>query len=275
MTFVDSHHHVWTLARGDYQWITPQLAPLFRDYGLHDYVEVAPPGVRHSVLVQAAPTTAETRFLLDVARDSRGQVLAVVGWADLDDPSASIALEDLSRDPLLRSIRPMLQNLPDPDWILRPQVQDALSALHALGLRFDALVKPPQLPALVRMLERNPDLNVVIDHGGKPPIASGAFEPWATLMRAAAAHTRTYCKLSGLVTEARGGWGTATLRPYVEHLFECFGADRMMWGSDWPVVELNGGLAAWWRETESFLRPLDAAARDAVLGGNARRFYGA
>jgi L-fuconolactonase len=274
MSHVDSHHHVWTLARGDYQWITPQLEPLFRDYGLHDYVAVAPPGMDHSVLVQAAPTTAETRFLLDVARHSRGRVVAVVGWADLDDPDAGVALEDLARDPLLRSIRPMLQNLPDAEWILRPRVQHALSALHALGLRFDALVKPEQLPALVRMLERNPDLNVVIDHGGKPPIATGAFEPWATFMRAAAAHTRTCCKLSGLITEADGGWATATLRPYVEHLFECFGADRMMWGSDWPVVELNGGLGVWWRETESFLSPLDSAARDAVLGGNARRFYG-
>jgi L-fuconolactonase len=272
---VDAHHHVWKLARGDYAWITPDLAPLWRDFDLAHYAEAAPRGIGASVLVQAAPTAAETRFLLEVARASAGRVLGVVGWVDLDGDDAIETLEELAREPLLRSVRPMLQSLPDPEWILRPRVQEALSALPGLGLRFDALVKPPQLSALVRMLERHPDLDVVIDHGGKPPIVARAFEPWATYMRAAAAHSRTYCKLSGLVTEAARNWNVAALQAYVDHLFECFGAGRMMWGSDWPVVELNGGIDNWWGATKTLLDPLDDAARAAVLGGNARRFYGA
>ena len=271
---IDAHHHVWTLARGDYAWITPDVQPLCRDFTLADYAAAAPVEVTASVLVQAAPTVAETHFLLDVARQSQGRVLGVVGWADLDSDDAVMVLEDLAREPLLRSIRPMLQNEADPEWILRPRVQNALTTVQRLGVRFDALVKPPQLAALVRMLERNPDLEVVVDHGGKPPIVRHAFAPWATFMRAAAVHQRTHCKLSGLVTEAGPDWTVADLRPYVDHLFDCFGAERIMWGSDWPVVRLNGGMDAWWLATRTLLEPLDDAARAAVLCDNARRFYG-
>lgn len=270
---VDAHHHVWSLARGDYAWITPQLAPIHRDFDLADYAAVAPPGMV-SVLVQAAPTVAETRFLLDVARNSGGRARAVVGWVDLDRDDAIDALTALAADPLLKSVRPMLQNIEDARWILRPRVQRALEALPALGLRFDALVKPPQLPSLVEMLERNPKLRVVIDHGGKPRIAQRQWEPWAGLMRAAAAHPNVHCKLSGLITEAAPDWTLDTLRPYVDHLFARFGAGRMLWGSDWPVAELNGGFTRWWAATDALLSTHDEAARSAVLGGNARRFYG-
>jgi L-fuconolactonase len=273
MSVVDAHHHVWRLARGDYGWLTPALAPIHRDFDLDDHRAAAPPAVTHAVLVQAAPTLAETRSLLDVARRSEGRVRGVVGWADLDDHDAPRTLETLAADPLLKSVRPMLQDLPDPAWILRPRVDQGLRALAALGLRFDALVKPAQLPALVRALERHPDLTVIVDHGGKPEIAAGRFEPWASLMRVAAGHPRVHCKLSGLVTEAGPGWTVDTLRRYVEHLFACFGAGRMLWGSDWPVVNLNGGYDRWWEATEALLAPLDGAARAAVLAGNARRAY--
>ena len=269
---VDAHHHVWSLARGDYGWLTPALAPIHRDFDLDDYARVAPPGMV-SVLVQAAPTVAETRFLLDAARRSDGRAKAVVGWVELDADDAIDALTDLAADPLLKSIRPMLQNITDPDWILRPRVQRALAALPRLRLCFDALVKPPQLPALVKMLERNPDLRVVIDHGAKPRIAEALWQPWADLIRAAAAHPNVFCKLSGLVTEAASDWTVDTLRPYVEHLFESFGAGRLMWGSDWPVVELNGGYGRWVAATDALLSGCDDATRNAVLGGNARRFY--
>lgn len=273
MTLVDAHHHVWSLVRGDYAWLTPQLAPIYRDFDLRDYAAVAPTGTI-SVLVQAAPTVAETRFLLDAARSSAGRARAVVGWVDLEADDAIDALSALCADPLLKSVRPMLQNIEDARWILRPSVARALAALPALGLRFDALVKPPQLPALVQMLEGNPDLRMVIDHGGKPQIAAGRWEPWAGLMRAAAAHPHVHCKLSGLVTEAAPDWTLDTLRPYVDQLFDCFGAGRMLWGSDWPVVELNGGFARWRAATDGLLSGLDSASRNAVLGGNARRFYG-
>jgi L-fuconolactonase len=274
MTIIDAHHHVWSLARGDYGWLTAELAPIHRDFDLADYRAEAPAAIGRSVLVQAAPTLGETRYLLDMARGSGGRVGAVVGWADLDRDDAPRTLADLARDPLLKSVRPMLQDLADAAWILRPRVQQSLIALQALGLRLDALVKPPQLPALLEAIDRLPDLRVVVDHGAKPPIASGTWEPWAGLMRKVAAHPRVHCKLSGLVTEAARNWSIDTLRPYVDHLIEVFGSGRLLWGSDWPVVELNGGIDAWWRATHALLEPLDASARTAILGGNAVRFYG-
>jgi len=272
---VDAHHHVWSLARGDYGWLTPASAAIYRDFSLAEMAPLAQAaGITTTVLVQAAPTLAETRYLLDVAAKRGGLARGVVGWVDLSDNNAVATLESLAINPLFKSVRPMLQDLPDTDWILRPQVQATLSQLPALGIRFDALVKPAQLPALVAMLESNPDLDVVIDHGAKPDIDGGGWEPWAGLVRAAAAHPHVHCKLSGLVTEAASNWTANALRPHVEHLLECFGPQRIMWGSDWPVVELGGGYSRWRSATLELLRGLDDSERDAVLGDNARRFYG-
>ena len=205
------------------------------------------------MLVQAAPTVAETEFLLNVAKNSDGVVKGVVGWVDLTAADAIPTLTRLARNSLLKSIRPMLQDLPDPAWIQRADVGRALSALPRLGLRFDALVRPEQLAALLPMLDRQPDLAVVIDHGAKPDIAGGMWEPWAGSMRVAASNPRVRCKLSGLLSEAGPNATIDALRPYFDHLLECFGAQRLMWGSDWPVrqherhvpalVRGNGGVA--------------------------------
>ena len=157
--FVDAHHHVWSLARGDYAWLTPALAPIHRDFSLLDLAPLREQAnVTTTVLVQAAPTVAETRYLLDVAKRSDGVVKGVVGWVDLGEADAIPTLTHLARNPLLKGVRPMLQDLPDAAWILRAEVGRALAALPRLGLRFDALVKPAQLPALLTMLDRHPDL---------------------------------------------------------------------------------------------------------------------
>ncbi len=273
--FVDAHHHVWSLARGDYDWLTPELAPIYRDFTLADLEPLRDAaGVTTTVLVQAAPTVAETQFLLKVAEESGGVVKGVVGWVDLADARAIPTLTRLARNPLLKSIRPMLQDLSDPAWILRADVGRALAALPRLGLRFDALVKPAQLPALLPMLDRHPDLAVVIDHGAKPDIANGMWEPWARSMRAAAANPRVRCKLSGLVTEAGPNWTIDTLRPYFDYLLECFGAQRLMWGSDWPVVNLSGSYQRWYAATVAMMAGLTPQERAAIMGGTARKFYG-
>lgn len=275
MVRVDAHHHLWRIDRGDYGWLTPELGPIYRDFALADLEPLlAGAGIAATVLVQAAPTVAETRFLLDVAHASSRLVLGVVGWVDLAADDAVATLEMLARDPLIKSIRPMLQDLADPRWILRPDVGDALDSLRRLGLRFDALVKPLQLPALLRVIEQRPELAVIVDHGAKPAIAAGSWEPWASLIAAVARNPCVHCKLSGLVTEAENGWTADSLRRYVDHLLACFGPQRLLWGSDWPVVVLGGGYARWLEATEALLRDLDAAERAAILGGNAVRFYG-
>jgi len=272
LKIVDAHHHVWSLARGDYGWLTPAHAPIYRDFSLADYARAAPQ-VATSVLVQAAPTFAETQYLLDIARASNGRAAGVVGWVELDDDDAPQRLAEAARDPLLKSVRPMLQDLDDPEWILQPRVMRALAALPALGLCFDALVRPVHLLALARMVEAHSGLDVVIDHAAKPDIAAGEWEPWASAMRDLALHPRVYCKLSGLITEAGPEWSVDTLSPYVDHVLGHFGSGRVLWGSDWPVVELNGGYDRWWQATSRLLEPLDDASRAAILGGNATRFY--
>jgi L-fuconolactonase len=270
-TRVDAHHHVWRVARGDYGWLTPDL-PIHRDYGLDDLRPLLG-GITATVLVQAAPTEAETGFMLETARASSGLVRAVVGWADLEAPAADERIAALAGDPLLKGLRPMLQDIAETGWVMGEAVGRGLDAMARAGLRLDLLVQPRHLPLLPRLAERHPGLPLVIDHGAKPRIAEGAWEPWASDIARAARETPALCKLSGLVTEASGGWRVDDLRRYVDHLLEQFGPERLLWGSDWPVVCLAGGYERWLEATEVLLRGLSGAERDAVLGGTAARFY--
>jgi L-fuconolactonase len=276
MMRVDAHHHVWRIDRGDYGWLqpTPRLAPIHRDFGLDELRPLlATAGVDATVLVQAAPTIAETRYLLDVARASDGLVRGVVGWVDLAAPDAISTLTGLAREHLLKGIRPMLHDLDDPAWILRADVQPALAALLALGLRFDALLRPRELKPLLALFDRHPELAVVIDHCAKPDVAAGGWQPWADDMTAIAANPMACCKLSGLVTEAGDRWTVDVLRPYVDHVLRCFGSSRVLWGSDWPVVTLAGSYEGWSVTTDALLAGLGDAERNAIRGGNAERFY--
>jgi L-fuconolactonase len=168
----------------------------------------------------------------------------------------------------------MLQDLPDPRWILGEGLRPALAALVALGLRFDALVKADHLRPLLTFLERNPDLQVVIDHGAKPAIRSRSLEAWSRDIRDVARATSAHCKLSGLVTEAQVDWRSEDLEECIAHLLDCFGPDRLMWGSDWPVVELAGGYRRWHEAARDCLSSISADARERVFGSNAARFYG-
>ena len=266
---IDAHHHVWTIARGDYRWLSPEL-PIARDYGLDDLRPLLG-DITTTVLVQAADSEAETAFMLDVARRSAGLVRGVVGWTDLSAPEAPARIAALAGEPLLKGLRPMLQDIEDTEYILRPAVQPALAAMARHGLRFDALVKPRHLPVIGELARRHPELAVVIDHAAKPDIANGHFQPWANHMARLARETPWCCKLSGLVTEAKADWQVDDLRPYVDHLLKTFGPERLMWGSDWPVVTLASNYRRW-REAAMTLVPADA--HEAVFGGTATRFYG-
>jgi L-fuconolactonase len=269
---VDAHHHVWRLARGDYDWLTPDL-PIHRDYDLADLRPLLG-DVEATVLVQAAPTEAETRFLLEVAAGSGGLVRGVVGWADLATPDAPARIAGLARNPLLKGLRPMLQDIDETRWILRDGLRPAVAAMEAHGLRLDLLVKPRHLSLIPEFAARHPHLPMVIDHAGKPDIAAGAFQPWADEIARIARDTMAFCKLSGLVTEAGSDWDDRRLAAFTDHLLQCFGPERLLWGSDWPVVELAGGYRRWKEASASLLASLPGAARDEVFGGTATRFYG-
>ena len=270
---IDAHFHCWQLARGDYGWLTPALAPLYRDVTVGDWqAQSAPHGVTGGVLVQAAPTEAETAFLLAQA-DAHPAVLGVVGWADLAAGDAPARIEQLARHPRLKGLRPMLQDLPDAAWILRPALTPALQAMADCHLVLDALVKPVHLPHLLTLAQRHPDLRIVIDHAGKPDIAGAQWQPWADGMARLASQTPVFCKLSGLLTEAGPAPEPGAVQPWAAHVLACFGANRLVWGSDWPVLELAGRFGPWFAETRQSLAALSPQAQHAVMEGNARRLY--
>lgn len=270
---IDAHFHCWQLARGDYGWLTPALAPIHRDVAVRDWqAQSAPHGVTGGVLVQAAPTEAETAFLLAQA-DAHPAVLGVVGWVDLAASDAPARIEKLARHPRLKGLRPMLQDMDDAQWILQPGLAPALEAMADAGLVFDALVKPAHLAHLLTLAGRYPGLRIVIDHAGKPDIAAGDWQPWADGMARLASQTGAYCKLSGLLTEAGPTPAPGAVQPWAAHVLACFGADRLVWGSDWPVLELAGSYAQWLAETRQLLTSLSPQAQAAVMNGNARRLY--
>jgi len=271
---VDAHFHLWTLSRGDYGWLTPALGAIHRDVVIDDWQRLAAPlGVRGGVLVQAAPTDAETDFLLDIAA-AHDSVLGVVGWVDLTAPQATARIAALARHPKLKGLRPMLQDLADADWILQPVLAPALQAMADHGLVFDALIRPLHLPRIAELARRYPSLRIVIDHAAKPAIATGDWQPWADELQRVAATTGAFCKLSGLLTEANPGDGRPALEAWVRHVLDCFGPQRVLWGSDWPVLELAGSYGGWWALANELTVHCSEAERAAIFGGTAMRAYG-
>jgi L-fuconolactonase len=271
---IDAHFHAWQIARGDYGWLTPELSPLYRDVSVADWqAEAAPCGITGGVLVQAAPTEAETRFLLQLAAQNNA-VLGVVGWVDWLAPDAAKRVRLLAQNVKLKGLRPMLQDIADPAWVLQSSVQPALLAMADCGLVFDALVKSAHLPHILTLAQRHPGLSIVIDHGAKPNIAAGEWQPWADGIERVARETTATCKFSGLFTEAAPGTQGADLQRWADHLLACFGPERVLWGSDWPVLERSGKTYTdWWQTTQQLLARFSAAERGAILGGNAKRIY--
>jgi L-fuconolactonase len=272
---IDAHQHYWDPARGDYDWLTPELTPLYRVFGPADLAPLrAQAGVARSVVVQAAPTVDETRYLLDLARNEPS-IAGVVGWVPLLDPHAPALIAELAREAKFKGVRPMLQDLPDDDWIANPALAPAIEALIAHDLAFDALIFARHVDALEIFAKRFTALRIVVDHGAKPPIRAGSagWQPWAEGIARLAHQPHLHCKLSGLVTEAAAGWTETTLRPYVDHLLATFGPQRLMWGSDWPVLNLNGDYRLWHSIAVTLLGALPDAQRDAVFGTNAAAFY--
>jgi L-fuconolactonase len=270
---IDAHHHLWTLARGDYGWLTSELAPIYRDFRLSDLApHLAAAGIEGTILVQAAPTEAETMFLLDIA-DNAEVVRGVVGWTDFDASDAAARIEALTSRKLLVGLRPMVQDIADDDWLLGPALTPLLAAMARGGLVFDALVLPRHLSRLLRVVGSHPGLKFVLDHCGKPHLSTGEIADWRRDIALLAEHPNVVCKLSGLVTEAAPDWGIADLREVVDHVVTCFGPQRMLWGSDWPVVNLAGGYAKWFAAAETLLADLSPAEKAGIFGGNAARIY--
>jgi L-fuconolactonase len=283
---VDAHQHFWRLARGDYDWLdtaNPAFAPLARDFEPDDLAPLRRAhGIGRTVLVQAAATLEETEHLLSLA-DGHPEIAGVVGWIDLSHPGRLPVLERWASHPAFKGVRPMLQDLSDPEWILHGPHPAMLQALVDHGLRLDALVKPPHLAALTRFVEAWPMLKVVVDHAAKPVLREGWqaawVAPWRAGISALASHPQVCCKFSGLLTEADAAQLTspeaaeALIAPVWEELLQRFGPERLMWGSDWPVLNLAADYGRWADIAGRFIDRLALSDRQAVWGGTAERFY--
>lgn len=279
MSIIDAHHHVWDLGVRDQEWIKGEdLAPLRRNFTLADLEsEVLAVGVTATVLVQTVNVAAETPEFLAAAADG-DLVRGVVGWTDLTAPNVADELARLRELPgggLLVGIRHQVQNEPDPHWLLRADVQRGLAAVAEAGLVYDFVILPHQLRAATKAAERLPQLSFVLDHLGKPPIATQERRTWARDLGELAALPNTAAKLSGLVTEARwGSWRVDDLRPYTDTALEAFGPDRLMFGSDWPVCLLAATYDEVVDVTRRLTAGLDAEEQSAVFVATATRVYG-
>lgn len=276
MNYVDAHQHFWNPARGDYGWMPPDDPTLSRPYSPDDLsTALHATGIQHTVLVQAAPTVGETEYLLGIA-DATSHVAKVVGWVDFEDPAQIETLTRLAAHPKFSGVRPMIQDLPDDNWMLRDDVQWAYQAIIDLDLTFDCLGLPVHLNNFHQLLTTYPQMRAVLDHCVKPQLRAHSevnFNIWADGMTRIAKDTNACCKLSGLITEADTDWSIAALKPYTDHVLSVFGAERVMWGSDWPVLRLRSEYEEWFTLAMALTAELSQPQRDQIFGGTATKFY--
>jgi L-fuconolactonase len=274
---IDAHQHFWRRSRGDYHWLTPAMTALWDDFEPERLrPQLLARGISGCIAVQAAESVEETLFLLGLARQ-HPWIEGVVGWVDLRSPGAAADAVRLRAAGPLVGLRPMLQDLSDDRWILDARCQPMLAWMAANAIRFDALIRPHQLGAIARMMDRHPTLRVVVDHMAKPAISRGRdwpeAGPWLRGLQSLA-QRGAFVKFSGLLTEARPGATARDLRAFVEPVLEAFGPSRTMWGSDWPVVLGAAPYARWDELTHELLIGLRVPDREQVLGATCARFYG-
>jgi len=271
---IDAHQHFWHYDPVRDAWITDEMSVLRRDFLPEDLKPlVDAQGVQGTVAVQADQSETETQFLLQVAEDNLF-VCGVVGWVDLLAPNLEERLEYFSQFERLCGFRHIAQAEAD-DFLARADVARGIGKLSEFDFTYDILVYHRQLPAAVALVEKLPESRFVVDHLAKPPIKEGKTEPWATHMRELARHPNVWCKVSGMATEADWAhWRQEDIRPYLDVVFEAFGPDRLMFGSDWPVCLLAADYREVWGLVDDYVSQFPASDRSMLFGNNAASFYG-
>jgi L-fuconolactonase len=270
---IDAHQHFWDPARGDYGWLKPDM-PIHRTYGPGDLGPLLrAAGVDGTILVQAAPTAAETDYMLDIARRTPW-ILGVVGWIDLEARDASAQIRLRAQNPLFLGVRPMLQDIAQPGWILRGDLDPAPEAIAAEDLVFEALVRASQIGVIDELAGRRPWLRIALDHGAKPELGNAhAMTAWRNDMVRLARLSNVTCKLSGLLTGLPTGVAIEHAQQAASILFDLFGPERLIWGSDWPVLTLASDYQDWFTLAYDVIAKRHAGAMGAVMGSNAMRIY--
>jgi L-fuconolactonase len=269
---IDSHQHFWQVGRFDYPWMSSGI--LCRDYLPADLAPILQHNrVDKTVLVQASNSVAESKWLLELANANKF-IAGVVGWVDLTSPDINTQLDELCLHPKFKGVRHLVESEPDDDWLVRPAVLNGLKQLSERGLSYDLLVHTRHLKHVPLIADSCPDLTLVIDHLAKPSIARNEIKEWSQALQPLARYRNVYAKLSGLVTEANwSSWQTDDLRPFVDIALESFGADRLMFGSDYPVCLLAASYNQVLDSFQEILKSLNDADRDKIFGQNAEKFY--
>ncbi len=271
---IDAHQHFWRYDQREYDWIDDSMTTLRRDFLPADLKpELESNGIEGCVAVQARQTLDETTWLLELAEHAPF-IEGVVGWVDLRSPHLRFALESLAGKSKLVGVRHIVQSEPDERFLLQPNFLRGIAMLEEFDLAYDILIYTKHLPVAAEFVARFPRQRFVLDHLAKPPIKSGAIDDWSRGIRALAAHPNVHAKVSGLVTEADWlAWRPEDLRPYLDVAFECFGPRRLMIGSDWPVCMVAGSYSRVMDVVKDYLGKYAAEEREAVLGGNAAKFW--
>ena len=271
---IDSHQHFWRYNPQRDAWITDEMDVIKRDFLPDDLIpELRANHVQGCVAVQADQSERETMFLLDLA-ERFSEIVGVIGWVDLCSPELPQRLEYFSRFEKLCGFRHVVQSEPDERFMLREDFVAGISLLQRFDFTYDILIYPKQLAAAIELVKQLPQQRFVVDHMAKPDIRSRTASLWEQQMREIAANPNVYCKVSGLVTEAEWrNWRDADFRPYLDVVFDAFGPDRLMFGSDWPVCELAATYEQVYQSLSDALGPISASERAAIFGGTASRFY--
>jgi L-fuconolactonase len=276
MIKVDTHQHFWNLSEAEYTWLVPAYGPIYATFEPHNLEpQLKAAGVDKTVVVQSANSYEDTASML-IHADYNDWIGAVIGWVNLLDPEeTNRRIEMYKKHPQFRGIRHLIHEEKDPDWVVQSIVLESLKVLEQHNMVYEVVaVFPNHLKHVPTLAENAPDLKLVIDHLAKPPIKDKGMSPWSDQMRAAAQYPNVYAKVSGLNTAADWNtWSAADLKPYLDFTFEVFGADRMMFGGDWPVCLLAGGFNKVWVETQKAMEGRSQTEINAVLGGTAAKFY--
>jgi L-fuconolactonase len=272
---IDAHHHLWRYTSAEYGWIDEEMQKLQRDFLARDLIdEIAGAGIDGTVAVQARQTLDETRWLLDIADDCDA-IRGVVGWAPIAGEEFPECMEEFDGRAKLKGLRHVIQGEKDEHYILREDFNSGIRTMAGSGLVYDILIYERHLEDTIYFVDEHPDQVFVLDHVAKPLIAAGVMEPWASRMRELGRRENVWCKLSGLVTEARWeAWTPDTLRPYLDVAVEAFGPERLMAGSDWPVCLVASGYKQWFDLLRNYFAGFSSTEQVAVFGGNAVEVYG-
>jgi L-fuconolactonase len=276
MKIIDSHQHFWDPSRGDYLWMPKDDKILSRIYSETDLIlDFKSTNVTNTVLVQAAATNNETEYMLSIADKSK-IVSGVVGWINFENPKQLSQLKKFAKHPKFVGVRPMIQDIPDVNWMMNEKLDWAFKSIMDMNLTFDALGFPQHLENFLILAKKYSSLKIVIDHFMKPKISNNnarEFKNWATGISNLAELKNVYCKFSGIITEHSKNWKENDLKPYTDHILNVFGSERVMWGSDWPVCKLRAEYSEWFNTSQNLTNHLSLEEKENIFGKTAIKFY--